>query len=197
MYNKSFFNIAFNFLLGILANLSQQLQSDITNGKTTLDDQVLQIKKNIVGGGTIDLIDATTERIDEICSFDKNKLQTGRAFIFDKVSIGYRSGATTGLEGKLAYNVALPAELQNATLIINQNGRDVLRLPVIDLHNLAAGEKAADQYTELDTLRHLLDDKSFTMQIKFAPGVSLPVAAGVEHYICVRLKGAQTTVKVS
>lgn len=195
MYNKPLFHIVLAFLSVIGAQLSQQLQGDIAQGKTQLDDQVLEIKKNIVGGGTIDLIDATTERIDGICSFDKNKLQTGRAFVFDKVSIGYKTGATTGLEGKLAYTTALPPELQNALFIINQNGREVLRMPIIDLHNLAAGQKAADQYSELNSLSFLADDKTLTMQIKFAPGVSLPATAGTEHYIYVRLSGLQTTVK--
>ena len=195
MFNKPFFHIALAFLSIIAGQLSQQLQGDISQNKTSLDDQILEIKKNIVGGGTIDLLDATTQRIDGICSFDKNKLQTGRAFIFDKVSIGYKTGATLGLEGKLAYTSALPAELQNATFVINQNGREVLRMPVIDLTNLAAGQKAADQYSELNSLRFLADDKTLTMQIKFAPGVSLPVTAGTEHYISVRLSGLQTTVK--
>ena len=195
MFNKPLFHIALAFLSIIGAQLSQQLQGDISQNKTSLDDQVLEIKKNIVGGGTIDLIDATTERVDGICSFDKNKLQTGRAFIFDKISVGYQYGATAGLEGKLSYSRALPAELQNALFIINQNGREVLRMPMIDLTNLAAGQKAADQYSELNSLSFLADDKTLTMQIKFAPGVSLPVTAGTEHYIYVRLSGLQTTVK--
>ena len=195
MFNKPLFHIALAFLSIIGAQLSQQLQGDISQNKTSLDDQVLEIKKNIVGGGTIDLIDATTERVDGICSFDKNKLQTGRAFIFDKISVGYQYGATAGLEGKLSYSRALPAELQNALFIINQNGREVLRMPMIDLTNLAAGQKAADQYSELNSLRFLADDKTLTMQIKFAPGVSLPATAGTEHYINVRISGLQTTVK--
>lgn len=195
MFNKPFFHIAIAFLSMIDYQLSQQLQADIAGNKTTLDDQVLEIKKNIAGGGTIDLIDATTERIDGICSFDKNKLQTGRAFIFDRLSIGYQYGATKGLEGKISYNRAMPAELQNALFIINQNGKEVLRMPVIDLHNLAAGQKVADQYSELNSLRLLADDKTLTMQIKFAPGATLAVTEGVEHYIHVRLSGLQTSVK--
>ena len=195
MYNKPFFHIVLAFLSVIGSQLSQQLQGDISQGKTQLDDQVLEIKKRIVGGGTIDLIDATTERVDGICSFDKNKLQTGRAFVFDKLSISYNTGATEGLEGKLPYTKALPAELQNALFIITQNGREVLRMPVIDLHNLAAGQKAADQYSELDSLSFLADDKTLTMQIKFAPGASLSANAGTEHYIHLRLKGLQTSIK--
>jgi hypothetical protein len=195
MFNKPFFHIAIAFLSMIAYQLSQQLQADIAGNKTTLDDQVLEIKKNIAGGGTIDLIDATTERIDGICSFDKNKLQTGRAFIFDRLSIGYQYGATKGLEGKISYNRAMPAELQNALFIINQNGKEVLRMPVIDLHNLASGQKVADQYSELNSLRLLADDKTLTMQIKFAPGATLAVTEGVEHYIHVRLSGLQTSVK--
>lgn len=195
MFNKHFFHIVIAFLgiATVSQNLSAQLREDIKSNKTSLDDQVLEIKKEISGGGTIDLIDGLTQRIDGICSFDKNILQTGRAFVFEKVSIGYKSDAASGKEGSLSYASAAPAELQNALFIINQNGREVLRLPFIDLHNLAAGQKVADQYTELNSLRYLADDKTITMQIKFAPGVSLPNAT--KHYVYVRLSGLQTTVK--
>ena len=195
MFNKHFFHIVLAFIgiASISNNLSAQLREDINSKKTSFDDQVLEIKKEISGGGTIDLIDGLTQRIDGICSFDKNILQTGRAFVFDKVSIGYKSDAASGKEGSLSYSSAAPAELQNALFIINQNGREVLRLPFIDLHNLAAGQKVADQYTELNSLRYLADDKTITMQIKFAPGVSLSNAT--KHYVYVRLSGLQTTVK--
>ena len=194
MYNTVFFHTVLAFLAAITNHLSGQLTNDISLGKTTLDPQILDIKKQISGGGTIDLIDATTQRIDGICSFDKNILQTGRAFVFDQVSIGYKSDANVGKEGSLSYDSKAPAALLNALFIVNQNGREVLRMPVADLHNLAAGQNVNDNYTQLKSFRFLADDKTITMQLKFPPAVALDDSS-VKHYVYVRFNGLQTTIK--
>lgn len=196
MYNSVFFHTVLAFLALVVGQLSSQLSSDIALGKTTLDPQVLDIKKQISGGGTIDLIDATTQRIDGICSFDKNILQTGRAFVFDQVSIGYSDNAAAGKEGSLVYDQKAPAALLNALFIVNQNGREVLRMPVSDLHNINTGQNVSDAYTQLKALRFLGDDKTITMQLKFAPGVALDDTT-VKHYVYVRFNGLQTTIKPS
>lgn len=192
-FNTAFFHTVIAFLTVMSKQLSAQLRADMASGTIVLDDQVLEIKKEIIGGGTIDLIDATTERIDGICSFDKNKLQTGRAFVFDEIALNYKSDAASGKEGSLAYNAVAPAELQNALFIVNQDGREVLRVPVIDIHNAETGQKVSDEYTALKTLRHLVDDRPISIQIKFAPSVALSNAT--KHYIHLRLKGVQTSKK--
>jgi hypothetical protein len=196
MYNSVFFHTVLLFLGAIVGQLSTNLRDDINSGRTTLDPQVLEIKKQITGGGTIDLIDATTNRVDGICSFDKNILQTGRAFVFDQVSIAYAKDAATGKEGSLKYSIAAPAPLLNALFIVNQNGREVLRMPVADLHNLAAGNNVEDQYTKLQSLRYLVDDKTITLQLKFPPGVVMDDSSD-KHYVYLRLNGLQTTIKAS
>lgn len=193
MYNSVFFHTVLAFLAIMSDHLTIQLRTDANGKKVHLIPQVLEIKKNIAGGGTIDLIDATTQRIDGICSFDKNTLETGRAVVFDEISLGYKSDAAAGKEGSLAYTAALPAELQNALLIISQNGKEVLRMPAIDITNLAAGQNASDQYTKLKSLILLADAKTITIQLKFAPGVAL--AAGTNHYVYLRLSGLQTALK--
>ncbi len=195
MNNKMFFTIASNFILGVAMLLSQQLRADIQNNSVTLDDQTMEVKKEIAGGGTIDLIDGTTERIDGICSFDKDRLKTGRAFLFDRVSVCYATDAASGKEGILEYNTKAPAVLQNALFTITQDGREVLRLPMRDVHSIHTGEKNADDYSELDTLRYLVDEREVKIQIKFPPNAAL--ADNVKHYVYVRLKGAQTTKKAS
>ncbi|MEN2415532.1 hypothetical protein [Flavobacterium mesophilum] len=194
MYNSTFFHTVLAFLQLVAANLSAQLQGDLAAGKASLEDQTLELKKQITGGGTIDLIDATTNRIDGICSFDKNILQTGRAFVFDQVSIGYAKDNAVGKEGSLKYNVAAPAPLLNALFIITQNGKEVLRKPVSDLHNLAAGNSTNDQYTQLKSLRLLLDDKTIQIQLKFPPNVAMDDTTD-KHYVYIRLNGLQTTIK--
>jgi hypothetical protein len=193
IFNSVYYHTVLVFLSMMAEHLTVQLRTDASNKKTTLTPQVLEIKKNIQGGGTVDLIDATTLRVDGICSFDKNRLETGRAFVFDEISLGYRNHADAGKEGSLAYTLALPAELQNATFIVNQNGKEVLRMPVIDITNLTAGQNASDQYTKLKSLILLADAKETSLQLKFPPGVSL--AAGTNHYISLRMSGLQTSLK--
>ncbi|WP_130735506.1 hypothetical protein [Flavobacterium sp. J27] len=192
MNNKQFFVIAIGFLIAIKGRLSKQLQSDLELNNVALNDQVLELKKEISGGQTLDLLDATDDRIDGINSFDKNRLKTGRAFVFDEIAIGYATNANSGLAGSVDYVTDAPKELKNAIFILEQEGREVLRMPVKDLNN-KDGFKISDAYKELRTLHYLADDREVTAKIKFPPGVTLD--AGVKHYVYLRINGVQTTKK--
>lgn len=197
MKNLALFGIVFAFLLELAqANkLSAQMKSDMMSNKIVLDDQVLEIKKEISGGGIIDLIDGTSDRIDGINTFDKDRLRAGRLVIFDKVAINYATDAASGKEGSLEYNTKAPAALQNATLIISQDGREVLRMPFRDVHNIHTADTESKEYTQLNSLRYLLDDRQVTVQLKFPPNVALD--GGAKHYVYFRAKGLQTAKKAS
>lgn len=195
MNNLPFFQTAMQFLLLISTYLTQQLQNDLVGNKCTLDDQVLELKKEIAGGALIDLMDANTVKLDGICSFDKNSLNTGRAFIFDQISLGYATSANSGLAGNIAYDTAAPKELQNAILIISQDGREVLRMPVRDVNNIETGANAQDEYKQLKSLRYLVDNREIAIQIKFPEGVVLD--ATKKHYVYLRLSGLQTSKKAN
>lgn len=193
MYNLQFFHTVLSFLTIVLGSLSTQLQDDVKNGKVKLDDQVLYVKKEISGGGIVKLLTGTTERVAGICSFDKNRLQPGRAFIFDAIAINYKSDAAAGKEGSLAYDAAAPAELQNADFVIVQNNIEVFRMPVRDLNNIETGQKAKDEYTFTRSLRMINDVHTVDMYIEFPEGVALSNAT--KHYVYVRLAGLQTQAK--
>lgn len=195
MNNLAFFTIALTFLSGIATRLSEQLKSDLKASKVVLDDHTLELKKEISGGATIDLLDALTENIPGICSFDKDKLKGGRAFIFDKIALNYATHATdAGLEGKIEYITKAPKELQNAVLMIIQDGRTVLSLPIRDVHNIQTGQASADDYKQLNSLRYLVDERPIEIKIKFAPNVVLDNTK--KHYVYLRMSGLQTTKKV-
>jgi hypothetical protein len=193
MYNLQFFHTVLSFLTVVLGSLSTQLQADVQGGKVKLDDQVLYVKKEISGGGIVKLLTGTTERVAGICSFDKNKLQPGRAFVFDAIAINYKADAAAGKEGSLAYDSAAPAELQNADFVIVQNNIEVLRMPVRDVHNIETGRNAKDEYTFTRSLRVLNDVHTVDMYIEFPEGVALSNAT--KHYVYVRLAGLQTQAK--
>ena len=195
MNNLPFFTIVMAFLMGITGKLSAQLQADIKNNMTTLDDQTLELKKEIAGGGEISLLTASDNRIDGLCTFDKNALQTGRAFIFDNISLGYATDAASGKVTQLSYNTAAPKELQNATFIITQNGREVFRAPVRDICNIETGNNISDEYRQLKSLRYLVDDQTIEIKLKFPENVTLDTAA--KHYVYLRLNGLQTTKKAA
>jgi len=194
MRNLAFFSIVLAFLGDISARLSTQLRTDLQNFKVVLDDQTMEIKKEISGGSIIDLIDGTSDRVTGINSFDKDRLKQGRAFIFDQVAINYATNAASGLEGSIEYGVKPPAALQNAVLVISQNGREALRLPVRDVANIETGANAQDEYKQLKSLRYLLDDQEVKIQLHFPPGVVLDNA--VKHYVYFRANGLQTAKKV-
>jgi hypothetical protein len=192
MFNTAFFHVVVAFLAAMSGQLKQQMITDLTNNTILLQSETLYVKKNITGAaGIVNLIDANTLNVPGICNFDKNNLQTGRVFVFDQICIGYKSDAASGKEGALAYTATAPAELQNAIFKITQNGKKIIELPVIDLHNAVTGTNRNDQYTQLKALGLLVDDKTIEMQLIFPT----PMTAGTNHYIHVSLSGLQTVSK--
>jgi hypothetical protein len=195
IFNKPFFHLVWAFLTAISGQLSDQLQKDLTANKMELRNHTLELKKEISGGSTINLVDDNTVRLDGICSFDKNMLKNGRAFVFDKIALGYASNAAAGKEGAVVYNSAAPVELQNAILVIKQEGREVSRIPVRNINNIATGFTAENEFMELDCLEYFVDGRAIEIQLIFPPSVTLSNAT--HHYIYLRLKGAETRKKAN
>lgn len=193
MTNKAFFLIAIAFLASLKDQLSAQMLSDIRSQKVGLINETLYLRKEISGGGIINLLDTNSRNIPGICNFDTNILQAGRVVVFDQIAIGYKSDVAAGVEGAVTYNAAAPKELQNAIFQISQNGRIILSKPLLDIHNIGTGTTINDAYTELKALCLLVDNKDITMQLVFPPNVVL--AGGTHHYIEIRLNGVQTVAK--
>ncbi len=194
MNNKSFFLIAFAFLASVAGQLTAQLWADIQSGKKALIPETLYLRKQISGGSIITLLDTNSRNKPGVCNFDENVLRTGRILIFDQIALGYKSGATTGLEGALAYDAAAPKELQNAIFTLSQDGVIKFSKPFKDLHNIETGTHADDEYTELKALSLLVDDKPISMTLQFADGVVLDDTT-VKHYIEIRLNGLATSAR--
>lgn len=195
MKNTMFYTVAINFLVAVMSTMTNQLQIDLASAipQVVLQDQVLEIKKEISGNKPT-LLSSTTDRADGICSFDQGgRLEVGRAFVFDEVSFGYATNAASGKAGELEYNTKAPKELQNALVVISQEGREVLRKPFRDLHNIQTGEKASDEYTTLKGLGYFQDGKKVTIDLILPEGVTLDPA--VKHYVYFRASGLQTAKK--
>jgi hypothetical protein len=196
MNNKAFFLIAIAFLTSVMTQLSAQMVADLSSGTLSLIPETLYVRKQILGGGQIDLLTTSTLNKPGVCNFDANILQSGRILVFDQIAIGYKSAATTGQEGNVTYNAIAPKELQNAIFTISQKGKVLFSKPFGDLHNVSAGLAitANDAYTELKALALLVDNNPITMKLQFPEGVVLDDTT-VKHYIEVRLNGLATSPK--
>lgn len=193
MNNKAFFLVVIAFLTSVANQLSAQLISDIQSAKVALIPETLYLRKQISGGSIITLLDTNSRNIPGVCNFDTNILNPGRILVFDQIAIGYKSGATVGLEGALSYNAPAPKELQNAIFTIAQNGKVIFSKPFGDIHNSSIlSTKTEEAYTELKALALIVDNKPITMQLQFAPGVVLDDST-VKHYIEIRLNGLSTS----
>ena len=199
MYNTKFFHTVLLFLVAVQASFSAQLREDINSQLIILDDQELYVKKEITGAaGIVDLIDSSTRNKPGVCNFDENKLKQGRAFVFDQIAINYGTHATlSGQEGAIEYSTKAPAALQNAEFVVSQDGREVLRMSLRSLSNIQTGTAAAEEYTQLKTLRHLVDTREIKLQLHFPAGVAMAVSGTITNYIYVRLNGVQTTKKTN
>lgn len=193
IFNTILFHTILLFLTEVSGQLTTQLQNDLAGRKMSLNNEELYVKKEITGGGTVDLIDSNTKNLKGICNFDTNKLKITRAFVFDRISLTYATDAASGKEGELDYSTVMPVELQNADFVITQDGREVFAKPVRSLTNINTGQNSSDDYTQLKSLAYLVDDREIQIQLRFPDGVAL--AGPAKHYIYVRLDGMGTVKK--
>lgn len=202
MNNTVGHKVATSFLYDLVrANaLSSDLQALLegsgpdTPGKVTLQPFELYARRDVGGASSIyEFVDNTLDKAQGICNFDKGKLPTNQAHIFNEVAINY-SLSTADNAGGVDYISKAPAALRNADFEIIQNGRVVLSMPVASLHNPYTGEKQADQWTQLGSLHYLSDNQDFTWQFKFPNGKTID--AGDEGstfpYVEVRVRGHRT-----
>lgn len=191
---------AFLFLVASANALSTDLTRLVSDsvgsevGKITVQPFELYARKDVSGASSIyEFIDNTVNAAQGICNFDKGRLATNEAFIFNEVAINFSQGAT-GKAGGVDYIKQAPAALRNAEFEIIQNGRVVLSLPVASLHNPYTGSKQSDQWTQLGSLAYLADNSDFTWQFKFPKGETIAAATGANdfNYVEVRLRGHRT-----
>ena len=106
------------------------------------------------------LIDESTKKIPGVSSISDRKLPKNQAVIFDKIAVGFAEGDAEGLEGGLDYtSTKAPAVLRNASIVITQNGREVIDLPVADMVKVTSPAGAADYYRDLEGFNYLVDDQ--------------------------------------
>lgn len=194
--------MAFLFAFATLGLFSQELDSLVKQSQRTMDGKIniqpfeLYARKDISGSSSnYVFLDNTQDKIQGICNVDKARLPSKEAFVFSQVGVFYKTDAAADKAGEVLYDAAVPAALRNADLVIEQDGREVLNIPIASLNNSNAAVTTSDDFYELGSLACLADNTAFEFHIKYPPGVTVP-AGTPYHYLEVRLKGWKTGKKV-
>jgi len=198
MKNREKLLSAILFLLSVGSMMSNELSSLITGETLRLTRHTVLVRKDVTNaGGAIRIIDENTKKIDGVSSLSETKLPKNQAVIFDKIAIGFAEGDAVGKEGALDYTSSkAPSILRNANIVITQNGREVLDLPLADITKVTSPASQEDYYHDLESFNYLVDDQPMEWVLRFPNGeVFAPSAAGKFNYIEVRLQGFKSSRK--
>ena len=196
--NRTELLTAFNFMQAKKNSFTAGLKTLIEGNQVRLTPHTAYIRKDASGAASSwDIIDANTTQLDGIATIKGNALSPNQALIFDRISIGYAEGSAPGKEGEQDYSAAtVPAVLRNADLVIEQNNREVLNIPVADLVKGEQSRNSEDHYYDLKALSFLADNTEMTWRLKFPKGSTFTPAVDKYNYIEIRLKGFKTSRKV-
>ena len=203
MKNRTKIIAALGFLVAVSSAFSAELKNLITppDGseiKSRLTRHTVYVRKNATGASSAwAVIDENTKKIDGVSTVSETKLPKNHAVIFDKIAIGYAKSTAAGEEGAVDYtSTKAPAALRNANIVITQNGREVVDLPIADMVKVVSPTNNEDYYHDLEGFNYLVDDQPMEWTIRFPNGQNLAaVAAGDNHYLEVRIQGFKTSRK--
>jgi len=197
--NRSKVLAALGYLKLIAAFVSTELSTLIAKGDVRLSRHTAYVRKNATGASnTFNLIDENTKAVDGVSSISERRFPKNQAVIFDKVAVGFAEGDAEGKEGAVDYtSTKLPAVLRNASLVLTQNGREVLSIPMSELGKQVSPASGEDNYHDLEAFSYFADDQAMEWVIKFPSGETFSAATGKQNYVEVRLQGYKTSRKVA
>jgi len=167
----------------------------IETGQIVLRDNTDYIRKEISAApsGTVALITGNTRITEGVSTFLGNKKEKSVNQVITHMRIAYAGDEYSEKEAALVYvndENNVPAALRSATVIISQDGKPVIKLPVMDFVKPANDGNSA--YTELSAFALIKEEQSFGIELAFADGVNL--GAG-KHYVEIGLRGMSTFEK--
>jgi hypothetical protein len=172
-------NAVVGLLMDRAGDFSGELSSLISQGAVSVRETTDYISKEISGaGGTINLVEASTDKKEGVTTFNGNKFPQNVAKLIDAIELRVGKGNPNNL-GAIKFNQAEPAQLMNAHLIIEQNGRKLLEKKVSDFIADGTEINAEDRFVPLSLPLILRDVEDFDIKLKFPTGSSVPSAENV------------------
>lgn len=190
------------FLLAKKAEFTKQMQADLEAKRVRfIDSDIAHIANISEAGGIYDLLRTTNDKTVGVSDFDSNKLETGVNVAVGRVKVAYGKDASANntKAHKINYSsdiAAFPPELLRAKLIISQDGKTMMRLPV---ERFLVSDKSSKTQGEEDVLHLgtpfiLIEQKPVNIQLEFNPESGI-TAGTDDHFLQVRLMGTETSAR--
>lgn len=196
--NRSKISLAFLFLVSIASAFSAELDGLISRKDIGLKPHTVYVRKNATDASSkFSVITENTTKTNGVSTISKTSLPKNEGVVFDRIAVGFAEHANAGMEGQVDYSsTKLPAVLRNANLVISQNNREVVNVPIADLGKVTSPTSQEDYYHDLESFQYLADDSPMQWEIVFPDGTSLaPGTVGYSTYVEIRIKGFKTSRK--
>lgn len=182
--------------------MTKQMQAEFNAKRVRfMDSDVNHIAEISNAGGTYDLLETINDKVVGISDFHSNKLEAGVNVAVERIKVAYGKAATAGNpEVKdIAFSSlasAFPEVLKRAKLILKQDNKTLLRLPVEAFMHGAASTKTQgeEDAKELGVMPVLIEQKPIEIQLEFGSGSAM-VQGDDDHYLQVRFLGTETAAK--
>ncbi|MCZ8020220.1 MAG: hypothetical protein O9302_03315 [Cyclobacteriaceae bacterium] len=180
-------------------DLSPETARAISEKKIILEDEPLYVRSKINGGGTIKLL--TSELVEKVgfTNIDRQRLPKFINFIIDTIQFGYSSAAAADNKKPVEVDYTalvdqIPTALRHANLVVSQNDKPILTLPVKTLlqQEKIRGYEGEAGY-QLKYPRMLKEDVSFQISIEFPNESQLENT--IHHFVEVILNGTRTKLR--
>lgn len=166
-----------------------------------MDSDINHIVEISTAGGVYPLLRTTNDKVVGVSDFDSNKLEAGVNAAIERIKVAYGKDATVNnTEIKdIAFSSlasAFPEVLKRAKLIIKQDNKTLLKLPVERFTHGAASQKTQgeEDSLELGTPLVLIEQKPVDIELEFGADSAM-VQGADDHYLQVRLMGTETAAK--
>ncbi len=166
-------------------------------------DDTIYIRKSITGiSGVYRLIDASNVKTAGITNIDKNRFPEGYNLGIEGIRVAQGSHATItdpkNIINYTAVNGSVEAEFRHAELVITQDSKELLRLPISSMLAPAAttiGTLKEAAYSLKDNAIVLVETLPFEINIEFPAAVATSSASSSKFHVEVELYGKKTVRK--
>ena len=153
----------------------------------------LYVNSLFAAGGNVSLIDGNSTQQKGVTNLDGNRLENGRFFVIDGITILYGEDAAGKKVWEVDYKKDLPAVLLSSDFVLRQNGEVIVKLPVSAIDN---AKKTDDYYRLLGALAVIEPTQTIEMSIETPVGSTItPATSGHKSFVRVLLRGFETYVK--
>jgi hypothetical protein len=180
-------------------DLSAETARAIAEKRIILEDEPLYVRTKINGAGGVKLL--TPDLVEKVGStnIDRQRLPKYINFVIDSIRFGYSTAPAADNKKPVEVDYSslvaeVPTALRHANLVISQNEKPILTLPVKSLlqQEKIRGNEGEVGY-QLKYPRMLKEDVSFQITIEFPNDTQLD--SNEHHFVEVILNGTRTKLR--